>query len=127
KNVERTMRIKQKLIDLKKQNEVTLEESQNQNETSNIRCIGMTIETKPDWGLLDHGNEMLKLGCTRVELGIQTLYDHILKETHRGHDLKDSIDSVRILKDLGFKLNFHMMPGLPNVTKEEDIWCYEEL
>jgi elongator complex protein 3 len=128
KNTERTMRIKQKLIDLKnKRKHLTLEESQKINETAFIRCIGMTIETKPDWGLLDHGNTMLKLGCTRVELGIQTLYERVLKETHRGHNLQHSKDSIRILKDLGFKLNFHMMPGLPNVTREEDIWCYEEL
>ncbi|MFT4283098.1 MAG: tRNA uridine(34) 5-carboxymethylaminomethyl modification radical SAM/GNAT enzyme Elp3 [Candidatus Woesearchaeota archaeon] len=127
-NDERTARIKQKLRDLKeKSKNISLLEAQKINETARIRCIGMTIETKPDWGLLAHGNEMLKLGCTRVELGIQTLYDEVLKETHRGHDLQDSIDSIRILKDLGFKLNFHMMPGLPNVTREQDIWCFEEL
>ena len=127
KDEERVKKIKEKLLKLKKENKKTLEQAQKENETSNIRCIGMTIETKPDWGLLKHGNNMLKLGCTRVELGIQTLYDKILKETHRGHDLKDSKDSIRILKDLGLKLNFHMMPGLPGVSKEEDIWCYKEL
>ena len=127
KNVERTMRIKKKLLALKEKYLDTLENCQKVNETARIRCIGMTIETKPDWGLLKHGNTMLKLGCTRVELGIQTLYEEVLKETHRGHDLQDSIDSIRILKDLGFKLNFHMMPGLPNVTREQDIWCFEEL
>ena len=127
KDGERARKIKEKLLKLKKENKTSLEEAQKENETSNIRCIGMTIETKPDWGLLNHGNHMLKLGCTRVELGIQTLYDKVLKETHRGHTLKDSWDSIRILKDLGFKLNFHMMPGLPGVSKEEDVWCYKEL
>lgn len=128
KNVDRTKRIKEKLLALKESKKhIDLLEAQKINQTAFIRCIGMTIETKPDWGLLDHGNTMLKLGCTRVELGIQTLYDKVLKETHRGHDLQDSKDSIRILKDLGFKLNFHMMPGLPNITREEDIWCFEEL
>lgn len=124
---ERTKHIQGKLLDLKKEFEKDLVSVQKINELAKIRCIGMTIETKPDWGLLEHGNEMLKLGCTRVELGVQTLYDDVLKETHRGHTLEDTKNSIKILRDLGFKLNFHMMPGLPNVSKEKDIWCYEEL
>jgi len=124
---DRTQRIKERLLNLKEQNKVTLEEAQNQNETARIRCIGLTIETKPDWGFLDHGNHMLKLGCTRVELGIQTLNDDVLHEVHRGHDLDDTKKSIRILKDLGFKLNFHMMPGLPGIDREEDIETFNEL
>lgn len=127
KDEERNKKIKEKLLKIKNERKQSLEEAKKKNETSRIRMIGMTIETKPDWGLLNHGNEMLKLGCTRVELGIQTLYDQVLKETHRGHDLQDTKDSIRILKDLGFKLNFHMMPGLPGVSRDEDIWCYKEL
>lgn len=124
---DRNSKIKAKLLALKKKNKCTLLEAQKVNETARIRCIGMTIETKPDWALLEHGNNMLSLGCTRVELGIQTLFDNVLAETHRGHDIFHSMESVKILKDLGFKLNFHMMPGLPGVSREEDIWCYKEL
>ena len=123
----RAQRIISKLSQVKTSNSKSLEEAQEDNENSIIRCIGMTIETKPDWGLMEHGNEMLRLGCTRVELGVQTLYDEVLKQTHRGHDLNHTIESIRILKDLGFKLNFHMMPGLPGVTKEKDIACFKEL
>jgi len=123
----RTKHIHTKLLALKEANCKDLISTQTLNELAKIRCIGMTIETKPDWGLLTHGNEMLKLGCTRVELGVQTLYEDVLKETHRGHSLKDTMDSIRILRDLGFKLNFHMMPGLPGVSKEQDIWCFKEL
>jgi len=123
----RTKKIQEKLLELKVKNKKSLIECQEENETAKIRCIGLTIETKPDWGLLKHGNEMLKLGCTRVELGVQTLYDDVLKETHRGHTLQETKDSIRILKDLGFKLNFHMMPGLPKVDREKDVWCYKEL
>ncbi len=124
---QRTVNIQKKLLELKVNNSKDLISIQKENELSKIRCIGMTIETKPDWGLLKHGNEMLKLGCTRVELGVQTLYDDVLKETHRGHTLNETIESIRILKNLGFKLNFHMMPGLPGVTREKDVWCFKEL
>lgn len=126
-NEDRTQRIKERLLNLKKENKVSLKEAQLQNETSRIRCIGLTIETKPDWGFLDHGNHMLKLGCTRVELGIQTLNNEVLHEVHRGHDLDDTKKSIQILKDLGFKLNFHMMPGLPGIDREEDIQTFDEL
>ena len=109
---ERTKRIQNKLRKLK--GKASLEKEQSRNEKARIRCIGLTIETRPDYGKLKQGNEMLRLGCTRVELGIQSVYDDVLKKIQRGHTIKDSIESIRILKDLGFKLNFHMMLGINN-------------
>ncbi len=117
----REARINERVIHLQAAHTNTLKHLQAENERAKIRCIGLTIETKPDWGTWSHGNEMLELGATRVELGIQTVYDEVLERVHRGHDIETSVHSIRELKDLGFKLNFHMMPGLPGVTKEEDI------
>ena len=99
---------------------ISLEHVQKENETAKIRCIGLTIETKSDYGKLAHGNQMLRLGCTRVEIGIQSIYDEVLEKTNRGNTVQDNIDSIRILKDLGFKINAHYMPGLPFTTKEMD-------
>lgn len=124
---DRIAKIHEKLLAYKELHKKELLKAQKVNEDTKIRCIGLTIETKPDWGLLKHGNNMLKFGCTRVELGVQTLYENVLKEVHRGHTLQDTKDSIRILRDLGFKINLHMMPGLPGVNKEKDIWCYKEL
>jgi len=106
---------------------LSLEHEQKRNESSKVKCIGLTIETKPDWAFLKHGNEMLRLGVTRIELGVQTVYDDVLQKTHRGHSLQDTITSIRTLKDLGFKLNFHMMLGLPGVSKEEDLQSLKEI
>jgi elongator complex protein 3 len=105
----------------------TLEEEQKKNETAHVRCVGLTIETKPDWGFLEHGNRMLALGCTRVELGVQTTFEEPLILTHRGHSLNNSIESIRTLKDLGFKLNFHYMPGLPGVAREKEVEGFKQL
>jgi elongator complex protein 3 len=105
---------------IKKNKKIKLEEIQKNNEKSKIKCVGLTIETRPDYGKLKHGNEMLRLGCTRVELGVQSVYDGVLKRIKRGHTVKDSIESIKSLRDLGFKLNFHVMPGLPGVKKEKD-------
>src|SRR3989344_1766895 len=113
--------IKSKLLELKNKSRLSLEEEQLRNETSFVRCVALCIETKPDWGFLDHGNEMLRQGCTRVELGIQSVYDEVLTEVHRGHTSADSIRSIQILRDLGFKINFHYMPGLPLTDYARDV------
>ncbi len=97
-----------------------LQEEQKRNERADIRCIGLTIETKPDQGFGDVGKWLLRLGCTRVELGIQSVYDEPLAFTNRGHTVADSIRSIKELRDLGFKLNFHYMLGLPGVTKDRE-------
>ena len=106
---------------------ISLEQVQKENETARIRCIGLTIETKSDYGKLIHGNQMLKLGCTRVEIGIQSIYDEVLKKTNRDNTVQDNIESIRILKDLGFKINAHYMPGLPYTTKAMDQKGLKEL
>ncbi len=106
---------------------ISLRQMQKENETSFIRCVGLTIETKSDFGKLYHGNLMLELGCTRVELGIQSIYDEILEATNRGNTVHDNTESIRILKDLGFKINAHYMPGLPLTTKEMDLKGLREL
>lgn len=120
----RLLRIHKKLLTLKKK--TTLEKEQLRNESSNIRCVGLTIETRPDYAKLPDANEMLRLGATRVELGIQTLYENILKKIERVHTVKDSIESTRILKDLGFKINYHIMPGLPGVSIKKDLEALKE-
>ena len=118
---ERTQRIQAKLLELKRKTKSSLEQEQIRNEMSNVRCVALCIETKPDWGFLTQGNELLRQGCTRVELGIQSVYDDVLEHTHRGHDSADSKKSIQILRDLGFKINFHYMPGLPLTDRERDL------
>jgi len=105
----------------------SLEKIQKANEKAKIRCIGMTFETRPDWGKEKHADFMLKLGGTRVELGVQTIYDDVYKKVNRGHTVKDVVESTKILKDKGFKVLYHMMLGLPGTTKERDIHALKEI
>ncbi|MBW2976904.1 radical SAM protein [Candidatus Woesearchaeota archaeon] len=107
--------------------DISLKKMQKENETARIRCVGLTIETRSDYGKLEQGNQMLRLGCTRVELGIQSIYDNVLKKIRRGCTAKDNIESIRTLKDLGFKINLHYMPGLPYTTKQMDRAGLKEL
>ncbi len=125
KDKERTIKIQEKLLKIK--GEAILEYEQLRNETAKIRSTALVIETKPDWCMKEHINQILKLGTTRVELGIQTLKENILKITNRGHTLKDTKEAIQLLKDSFLKTTFHMMPGLPQTTKEKDIKMFEEL
>ncbi len=89
-----------------------LEEAQITNEQSPVRCVGMTFETRPDYAKIEDVDRMLQMGVTRVELGVQTIYNFIYKRIERGHRINDVIESSRILRDSGIKVAMHLMPGL---------------
>jgi len=107
KDEERVSRIIKKVSKLKK--DCDLKKEQKKNEKSNCRIVGLTLETRPDCVDKKIGNFMLNLGATRVELGIQSLDDKVLKYVKRGHGTKESVNAIRLLRDLGFKLNLHYM------------------
>ncbi len=127
KDAERVADVTRRITALHAARTQTLEEAQLENETAAIRCVGLTIETRPDYGRVAQGNQLLKLGCTRVELGVQTLNDEALRRVHRGHDVAESAASIADLRDLGFKLNFHMMLGLPTMTPAADLSVHRQL
>lgn len=116
----RQIKMHEKILEIKEKNKLKLEEEISRNELANIRSIGLTIETKPDWALQEHCNEMLRYGTTRFEVGVQTLDDNCLKKTNRGHTLQETKDSFQVMKDMCFKINAHMMLGLPASNLEID-------
>ncbi len=98
-----------------------LQEAQKINETTAQRVIGITLETRPDFITEKELIRMRQLGCTRVEMGVQTLDDEVQRITQRGHSQKDVIRATKLLKDFGFKIGYHLMPGLPGSTPKKDI------
>jgi len=126
KDLARERSIRKKVLALKKNVNKSLLIEQRKNERANVRCVGLTIETRPDYGKLKEGLEMLKLGCTRVEIGVQSVYDKSLEKIERGHTTEDNIESIKILKDLGFKINAHYMPGL-FVSRKKDLEGMKQL
>ncbi len=98
-----------------------LEESKRLNETSKHRCVGLCIETRPDWCRQEEINRMLEFGTTRVELGVQTIDDQIYQLVGRGHRVKDVVSATALLKQYGFKVHYHWMPGLPGSTQGHDL------
>ncbi|MDD4874514.1 MAG: tRNA uridine(34) 5-carboxymethylaminomethyl modification radical SAM/GNAT enzyme Elp3 [Dehalococcoidales bacterium] len=99
----------------------SLIEAQKINETGRHRCVGLCIETRPDWCREEDINRMISFGATRVELGVQMLDDEIYKLVKREHLVEDVIRTTRSLKERGFKVHYHWMPGLPGSTPERDL------
>lgn len=99
----------------------TLEQSILKNESAIHRCVGLTIETKPDWCKREHLDTLLSYGATRVEIGVQSLRENVLKEVNRGHNLQDTIDAFKLTKDACLKVVAHMMPGLPGSDPDKDL------
>jgi elongator complex protein 3 len=104
-----------------------LQEAITSNETAPIRCVGITVETKPDYCKRQHIDLMLELGVTRVEIGVQTLREEIYQVINRGHSLEDVRQAFLISKDSGYKIVAHMMPGLPDSSVDKDIEDFRRL
>jgi len=96
-------------------------------ETGPVRPVGITIETRPDYCRPAHVDAMLMLGATRVELGVQTIYDDIYERVNRGHTVADVISATQVARDAGLKICYHLMPGLPGSTFERDLEMFKQL
>ena len=105
----------------------TLEQAKKLNETSEHRCVALCIETRPDYCGKKEINRMLKFTATRVELGVQILDDKIYKKINRGHKIKQVIEATKLLRDSGFKIGYHIMPGLPGSSPAKDFQVFKKL
>lgn len=105
----------------------SLKTAQKVNEKAKHRIIGLTLETRPDYITLQEIKRMRWLGCTRVELGVQSTYEKVLEYNNRGNSIEDVIKATKLLKDAGFKVTYHMMLNLPGSTLRKDEKMFEEL
>jgi len=104
-----------------------LAEAQKINETATHRIIGLTLETRPDF-IDEHTCERFrKFGCTRVEIGVQTIDDKISELTKRGQKAVQVERAMKMLKNFGFKVCMHLMPGLPGSSVEKDVKMVREI
>ncbi|MGD1004438.1 MAG: tRNA uridine(34) 5-carboxymethylaminomethyl modification radical SAM/GNAT enzyme Elp3 [Methanoregulaceae archaeon] len=97
------------------------------NELSDVRCVGITFETRPDWCKREHIEQMLKLGVTKVELGVQNTDNRILQLNRRGCTVEDTVKANRLLRDAGLKVGFHLMPNLPGSDITTDRKMFETI
>ncbi len=96
-------------------------------ETSRIRNVGMTVETRPDWAKRPHIDALLDMGVTRIELGVQNPDDEVYRKVGRTHTVADVIEATQIAKDAGLKIVYHMMPGMPGSNPEKDQTAFRRI
>lgn len=113
-------------ISLKKLKEL-LQIEQKKNEKAKYQIIGVTLETRPDYINDEELLEMREFGCTRVELGVQAIDDEILKLNKRGHGVACIAEATALLRSYGFKITYHLMPGLPGATPGKDLKMFKQL
>lgn len=86
------------------------------NETARIRCVGLVLETRPDYVTRREVESLRRLGATKIQLGIQSLQDQVLTKNKRGHSVAEAVSAIALLRQAGFKLHFHWMPNLYGST-----------
>ena len=105
----------------------SLEEAKSNAETSAVRNVGITVETRPDWAKQPHVDAMLDMGVTRIELGVQNPDDEIYRLVGRTHTVADVQEATRIAKDAGLKIVYHLMPGMPGSNLQKDLAAFKRV
>ncbi|MFH0974110.1 MAG: tRNA uridine(34) 5-carboxymethylaminomethyl modification radical SAM/GNAT enzyme Elp3 [Candidatus Micrarchaeota archaeon] len=90
----------------------SLAAAQKFNEKANYRVTGLVFETRPDYCGATQVRRFIEFGGTRIEIGVQSLDEAVLKKVRRGHGLAEVADATKNCKDAFLKITFHVMPGL---------------
>ena len=101
--------------------------AQRENETAAARCVGLSLETRPDRLDPAEALRMRRLGATKVQIGIQSMDDDVLALNGRGHDTARSRLAVGLLRQAGFKIQAHWMPNLLGSTPAKDREDFDRL
>jgi len=104
-----------------------LEEAHRRNETARCRCVGFVVETRPDHVTWSEVMRIRRLGCTKVQIGFQSLSDRILAVNRRGHDVAATREAMRLLRGAGFKIHAHWMPNLLGATPASDLADFDRV
>lgn len=98
-----------------------LESEQQRNEEAGCRSVGLVVETRPDHISEAEVTKIRRLGCTKTQIGVQSLSDEVLRKNHRGHGVAATRRAFRLLRLAGFKIHAHMMANLYGSSPEQDI------
>jgi len=101
--------------------------SQHRNEQAVCRNVGFSVETRPDYVTEAEVLRFRRLGCTKVQLGIQSLSDPVLDAIKRGHRVEDTRRAIGLLRRAGFKIHAHWMPNLLGSDPEADCEDFRRL
>ena len=105
----------------------SLETQQRRNESARHRVVGLVIETRPDAVTPEALMLIRRLGCTKVQMGVQTLDQEVLDANDRGISLGRIERAFELLRIFGFKIHAHAMANLLGSTPERDKEDYGRL
>ncbi len=104
-----------------------LERLQRENETARCRVVGLVVETRPDAINPASLTTIRRLGCTKVQMGIQSLDQTVLDANDRGIEVSQIERAFELLRVFGFKIHAHAMVNLLGSTPERDKMDYLRL
>ena len=97
-----------------------LVEQQHVNETAAARVVGLVIETRPDTITSDNLRMFRQLGCTKIQIGIQSTRQEILDANQRQMSVAQIKRAFSLIRLYGFKIHSHLMVNLLGATPEAD-------
>ena len=97
-----------------------LVEQQHVNETAAARVVGLVIETRPDTITPDNLRMFRQLGCTKIQIGIQSTHQEILDANKRQMSAAQIKRAFSLIRLYGFKIHSHLMVNLLGATPEAD-------
>ncbi len=104
-----------------------LEAAHRFNERAPLRCVGLVVETRPDHISPEEVTRVRRLGCTKVQIGFQSLSDEVLRLNRRGHTVAATRRAVKLLRQAGFKIHAHWMPNLYGSSPAADVADYARM
>ncbi|MCI2242397.1 GNAT family N-acetyltransferase [Adlercreutzia sp. JBNU-10] len=106
-----------------------VEAAQRANEQAACRCVGLVVETRPELVDAPALADLRRLGCTKAQVGVQSLDPAVLAASGRGD--ASTVDAVArafaLLRLFGFKVHAHFMANLPGATPAADAGDYRRL
>lgn len=105
----------------------SLSEAITLNETAENRIIWLTIETTPLFATRQNCKERREMGVTRIEMGVQSTNNTVLDLNQRGHHIQEVRKALHRMRQFGFKISIHIMPGLYGSNPEMDIQTFRDI
>lgn len=88
---------------------------------------GIRCSTRPDAIDEEILSILKKYGVTAIELGAQSMSDHVLAMNERGHTAQDVVRASSLIWENGFELGLQMMTGLYGSDDKTDIQTAKQL
>lgn len=84
------------------------------------RVVGLVIETRPERITPTHLAALRRMGCTKVQMGIQSLDEKVRTLNDRHTSTEQIQRAFELLRLFGFKTHVHAMVNLLGATPESD-------